>query len=762
MNSLMSSKEQLSQLVKLSSLASKIFQPEFLRIQNSKDNDRIEEILKISGLTVVDQLRSQLSELVKISNPSKRLTAEQISELVDSHLGEIPEWQYGVWVFYPWSNRLVHLLDEKEFVEVRTSRNQYKITPEERDLLSQKKVGVIGLSVGQSVSVTMAMERICGELRLADFDALELTNLNRIRTGVQNLGQLKVYSVAREIAELDPYIKIRCFPEGLTEENMDAFFLDGGKLDLVVEESDGFDIKVLARYKARELQVPVIMEASDRCMVDVERFDLEPNRPILHGILDHLDVAKLKSLTTNEEKIPYMFDILGLSTTSPKLRASMLEMQQTITTWPQLASAVTMGGGITADVSRRMLLNDFTGSGRFYVDIDELIGDSKKELLFEETSETITYPKPLKTENKLAELPSDLEVEQLLTLVEAAEKAPSFGNLQAWKLQQFGKNLLLRFVGTENLLDPEMAYQRLSCGAAIENIIQKGLSLGFETQVLWFPHADEADLLAQIAFRKSEKSIANFSNEIELRKTNRLPSIKTDLPTTFKNDLTEIKLSNILTNVLIEDESSIKNLALHLGRAEKIALLHPEMHRDFYKGIVNNVDAWGLKLGDLQLPQAMQTAFAVLSEPLVARQLRRWKKGFAFQNYYQALYSSSAAIGFIEVQDKSNQSILEAGLLMEKIWLIATKNNLAFQPICVSLTLLKHLTTQSQNFSPFGADAHQQILELREALAGAFQNSDLDKVVFIYRLAVSDQITVPSRKNKSIEEIYAPYQIEKK
>ncbi len=32
----------------------------------------------------------------------------------------------------------------------------------------------------------MAMERSFGELRIADYDVLELTNLNRIRTGVHN------------------------------------------------------------------------------------------------------------------------------------------------------------------------------------------------------------------------------------------------------------------------------------------------------------------------------------------------------------------------------------------------------------------------------------------------------------------------------------------------------------------------------------------------------------------------------------------------
>ena len=87
----------------------------------------------------------------------------------------------------------------------------YKISPIEQDKLSTKKVGVIGLSVGQSISITMAMERTFGEIRIADFDELELTNLNRIRAGVHELGLPKVALVAREIAEIDPYLNVKCF-----------------------------------------------------------------------------------------------------------------------------------------------------------------------------------------------------------------------------------------------------------------------------------------------------------------------------------------------------------------------------------------------------------------------------------------------------------------------------------------------------------------------------------------------------------------------
>ena len=126
---------------------------------------------------------------------------------------------------------------------------------------------------------------------------------------------------------------------------------------------------------ARALKIPVVMEASDRGMVDIERFDLEPERPLLHGMIGDLNPEKLKTLKSNEDKIPYMLAIVGLETISTRAKASMIEIGETITTWPQLASAVTLGGGITADVVRRIFIDQFTDSGRYYVDVQEIIGN---------------------------------------------------------------------------------------------------------------------------------------------------------------------------------------------------------------------------------------------------------------------------------------------------------------------------------------------------------------------------------------------------
>lgn len=275
-------------------------------------------------------------------------------------------------MWYPWSARLVHVLPREEFRLVRTDRNRGKVErPQQRRLLG-KRIGVVGLSVGNSAAVTFALEGIGGAYKLADFDTFGLSNLNRLRAGVHHLGANKAVISARQMFEIDPYLDIEIFTDGLTEDNLDAFV---GGLDLLVEECDTPFAKVAARERARALGVPVVMDCNDRGMLDVERFNLEPDRPLLHGLIGDVSSAELKSLS-HQEKVDLMLAMVDAEKISPELRASFGELGKTLSSWPQLASGVALGGALTAEAARRILLGAQCVSGRFYVDFAELITPS--------------------------------------------------------------------------------------------------------------------------------------------------------------------------------------------------------------------------------------------------------------------------------------------------------------------------------------------------------------------------------------------------
>ncbi|MDX5403983.1 MAG: hypothetical protein LPK28_00640, partial [Bacteroidota bacterium] len=171
------------------------------------------------------------------------------------------------------------------------------------------------------------------------------------------------------------------FFEGVTSENIDHFLGGEDPIDILIEECDSLPVKVELREKARSLGLPVIMDTSDRGMLDIERFDLERDRPLLHGIVPDLSVEMIRKLP-EQARVPMMLQLVGGAEISSRMKASMIEVGTTLTTWPQLASSIMLGGGIAADAARRILLGEKVRSGRFYFDtIDQFIEKPNQEVV---------------------------------------------------------------------------------------------------------------------------------------------------------------------------------------------------------------------------------------------------------------------------------------------------------------------------------------------------------------------------------------------
>ena len=285
---------------------------------------------------------------------------------LDPGLGEEPTR----WVYYPWRRTLTSVLGPKGFRTLRLDRNRNKITRAEQDRFAQARIGIVGLSVGHVIAHTLALEGLCGELRLTDSDHVELSNLNRIPATVLDLGVNKAVVAARRIAELDPYLVVTVTPGGLHPDNIDDFF-DG--LDLVVEECDSLDMKLIVREVAGSRTIRVIMEMSAIVAYWTSSGSIpEPSHPLFHGLLPDITAVDLASLTTRD-KVPYVLAILEPDHLSARMAASMAEINYSLSTWPQLGEDVTLGAATVGATIRRLLRGDPVTSGRTRVDLDAVV-----------------------------------------------------------------------------------------------------------------------------------------------------------------------------------------------------------------------------------------------------------------------------------------------------------------------------------------------------------------------------------------------------
>ena len=721
------------------------------------------------AIRIHDLIRDQLRELLRSSQPSVRHTPRSLEDAVDMHLNGRSLYEYGSWIFYPWSDRLIHLLGEEEFAVVRTDRNRNKITREEQAILATKKIGVIGLSVGQSVSVTMALERCFGEIRLADFDTLDLSNLNRIRTGTHHLGLNKAIVTAREIAELDPYLKVTCFTDGLTKENMDAFFTEGGRLDILVEECDSVDIKILARQKAKALGIPVVMDMSDRGCLDVERFDLEPDRPLMHGWIDHLDLEAAGRPMSAEEKVPYMIPISGVDTLSPRMKASVMELGHTVNTWPQLATSVVLGGALAGDTVRRIALNQFHTSGRWFVDLEEIVADPHTPTPAVPNAPTAfeLLPSDIEAlEENLGPTSADaLDLEQDIVeqLVVAGGLAPSAGNMQPWKFLWSQKRLLLfHDVGrSHSFWDPDHFIAHIALGACVENVVLKAHELGIEVRSVLFPEKHTPSLTASFDFvrspgRNTEPHVVDeLAPMIAVRCTNRKFIMGQPLPKGAFQHMAEAARTMPGSEAhLLEGTVPLSKLADLCGASERIRAVNPIGHREFFEHEVrwNDDEAKrtkdGLDLATMELRPADEAGLRVASDPRAMQLIDTWRVGKGLEGISGPVIRVSSGAVLISMSVDTALERVNGGRALERLWMAANAEGLSVHPIAAPILLTHSLSSEMKGLRDHERQELEKIREDLNVLWGLHGRHPL----FMVRLAPGSEPTARSLR-RSLQDL---------
>jgi tRNA A37 threonylcarbamoyladenosine dehydratase len=720
----------------------------FYRLTSSEDSRALLILLdKNPTMRVCDEILLQLQDLVKLENPSQTLSQDELDFHIKIKLDNIPLEEYGVWVYYPWKNCIVHILDEQEFVKVRTIRNAYKITHEEQSRLANKRIGIVGLSVGQSVSIALAMERIGGELRIADYDTLELSNLNRIRTSIENLAIKKTTLVAREIAEIDPFIKVKCYHSGLDENCIDSFFLDDSSLDMVVEECDSVDVKILVRERAKQYGIPVIMDTSDRGMIDVERYDINKDYPILHGLIkDSASSEFLKSLKSSEEKLPYILPILGMETLSTNLKASGIEVGKSITTWPQLGSDVILGGALCSNVARRILLGNSIDSGRFFIDLDLLIPSQSNHSNMEIDVDDLEFNKELLPEifNTLilgettSVSKSDIEF-----FVEYANMATSPGNSQKWLwyYHQGGLLLVLNKHRHKSFADNFSFGSLLGFGAAIENIrlaaVQKGYYVNLRVLEVEKHEQAVALLTFELAKEISEEDTRLF-HLIPKRCSNRNNSEYKGLSSLQRKKLLAVPISHDLHFELIEDRKIIKQIGALICKGDRLRLTNVYGHQDFFKNEIrwsreeSALKKDGLDITLFPLTELDKIGLELSKNIETIHRMNEFSGGKGFERISEKNFDGASAIGVVYVDEYNRKNLLKSGQFIEQLWLEATDLQIGFQPYTVLQMLFSRLHSDEQNY--LTSNQKKEIIHIKEQFDSLIPNHGNKKSVFLFRL----------------------------
>lgn len=720
------------------------------------------ELLRSEAVRFVhDTVEEQLRELLESRTPNRTHSREDVDRLVTAHVGGRDLTSYGSWVFYPWSGRLVHVLPVAEHRELRTDRNRYKITAAEQRLLGKRRVGIIGLSVGNMAAVTCALEGIGGSFKLADYDRLSASNLNRLRGSLHEVGVAKTTLAARELAELDPYLEVSLFPDGISDDNLDEFLLGGGRLDVLIEECDDLYLKMAVRERARKHRIPVVMDTSDRGLLDIERFDLEPERPIFHGLVGDVDAASLRGLAT-KDKIPFFLAIVDAEGMSTRMAASLLEIGESTSSWPQLASSVALGGAIAANAARRILLGELQESGRYYVAVDDIVRDgagilrepaspvAPEEIAPEARCEPELPPRPAPLRKTPGASTTAISANVVRWLAAHAVLAPSAHNTQPWRLRWRGERSALELIHDPNHELPAFDFDNnatwVAFGAMLENIRIAAAAVGLDAVVEAFPHREAPS-------SGSGTDLVVASVEFEPAATAEDDPLLAWVPRRVSNRRRELQgepLDPAALQMLHEEAErrgarlelrqtpeELEQLGELLADAERITVRNESIHDDFFSGFRWSRDEVertrdGIDLATLELETSEAAGLQVLRQwRVMGEHARITAPGRSLGDLTRKCVAATAAIGLVSIAGTDRAAHLRGGAAVQRLWLAAAARGIALQPMTSLPSYLARLERGGESL--FSERQRRDLTRLRDGFARHFARSPDRAEVFLFR-----------------------------
>jgi len=161
-----------------------------------------------------------------------------------------------------------------------------------QEKLLAAKVLIVGLGgLGSPVAMYLAAAGV-GELVLADFDSVDLSNLQRqIIHTTDRIGQLKAESAATTLRSINPHTSIKIINEKL---QVDALNNTIAAVDLVVDCSDNFSTRFAINQLAVQNKKPLVSGAAIRLEGQIAVFDSRnSNSPCYRCLYDEIDDENL-------------------------------------------------------------------------------------------------------------------------------------------------------------------------------------------------------------------------------------------------------------------------------------------------------------------------------------------------------------------------------------------------------------------------------------------------------------------------------------
>lgn len=343
---------------------------------------------------------------------------------------------------------------------------------------------------------------------------------------------------------------------------------------------------------------------------------------------------------------------------------------------------------------------------------------------------------------------------EIKTLCESGGLAPSGGNIQPWKVIVRKNSIELKLdpVRATSFIDVGRYASIFSLGSFLENVCITAETLGLKYTVE-YSEPDTSNMpCVKIYFLDKEKNPVEHPlyEQIARRVTNRQLSHGDVIGAPVIDDLFEdVNKGSIVKFSAIYKKDEKETVAKILGKTDVIRLYHENLSKQMFDEIrwtqeETDKTRDGIDTDTLELPKlAVKFLYTLKKFPMIKKIL---PKSFFERMTHMAIMKSSQICLLSLKTELTIPCLLEAGKVLERVWLKATKLDLALQP----WTVLPFMFIRARYFpgTGFNKREEEKILALGKELTVLFNLFDSDIPLFIFRISKAPS---PSKRSLRLD-----------
>jgi len=332
--------------------------------------------------------------------------------------------------------------------------------------------------------------------------------------------------------------------------------------------------------------------------------------------------------------------------------------------------------------------------------------------------------------------------EKLCALLEYGIYAPSADNLQPWQFK-IGEDLVDIYIDTRytaNFCDEGLWIPYLSVGAVIENIRIAALKFGCKFSASIFPDSKNPLWAVRLRFQETQAEESKYFPVIKKRLTNRkFYQTGKELPDSAYDALHQSIRHNHGYRLLMfkKNSAEYQKLTRIIGDSDQLRFETKRLHEELIrvlrfpsKSAMSAND--GLPVSALEAGPGSQYMFKLMSSWQRMSALNRLGMSKLFNLYARLQMNSSQAAGVIVSTQANPVTYLKGGVAMQKLWLEATLQGLALQPMeALPIFVLNLQLNKTQDFTE---NQVKKLKTLKEEFYSLFGLGADHAVIFMFRI----------------------------